>query len=69
LDHNWTEGGRFAFFVRVSEKLAGFALVRALGMNEHEQNNYSMAEFFIMKSIEEWGRAQTFLPKPYTKFI
>ncbi|NHN34609.1 GNAT family N-acetyltransferase [Paenibacillus agricola] len=55
LDHYWTEDGRFAFFVRVDEKLAGFALVRTLGMNEQNQTIYSMAEFFIMKKYRRMG--------------
>jgi len=49
LDHYWTEEGRHPFFIRVNANLAGFALVRELGLNEANQTIYSMAEFFVMK--------------------
>jgi predicted acetyltransferase len=49
LDHYWTEDGRFPFFIRVNEKLAGFALIRDIGTNDDNQTVYWMAEFFVMK--------------------
>ncbi len=36
FDHYWTEPGRHAFIVRVSGRLAGFAMVRAIGVDESE---------------------------------
>jgi predicted acetyltransferase len=55
LDHYWTEEGRHPLFIRVDGKLAGFALVRMMGTNEHSQPIYSMAEFFIMKKYRKLG--------------
>ncbi|MGO4530357.1 GNAT family N-acetyltransferase [Paenibacillus sp. 2TAF8] len=49
LDHYWTEDGRYPFFIKVDDKLAGFALVRDIGANESNQTVYWMAEFFVMK--------------------
>ena len=28
LDHYWTEDGRYAYFIKVSGKLAGFVMIR-----------------------------------------
>ncbi|MBE1443174.1 GNAT family N-acetyltransferase [Paenibacillus sp. OAS669] len=55
IDNYWTEEGRFAFFVKVDGKMAGFALIR-----EHEPLAdgtpcYSMAEFFIMRAYRKKG--------------
>ncbi|SFM14287.1 Predicted acetyltransferase [Paenibacillus sp. 1_12] len=55
LDYYWTEDGRHAFFIRVDEKLAGFALVRALGVNAEGEDIHSMAEFFVMKKYRRRG--------------
>ncbi|WP_240416126.1 GNAT family N-acetyltransferase [Paenibacillus periandrae] len=55
LDHYWTEDGRYAFFIRVDGKLAGFALVRALGVDTEGDTIYSMAEFFVMKKFRRMG--------------
>jgi predicted acetyltransferase len=41
LDHYWTEEGRHPFFIRVDGKLAGFALVRMMGKNDHGLPIYS----------------------------
>ncbi len=48
FDHYWTEPGRHAFIVRVSGRLAGFAMVRAIGVDETEPV-HQIAEFFIMR--------------------
>lgn len=50
LDHYWTEPERHPFIVRVSSKLAGFALVRELDSETH-----SIAEFFIMRKYRRQG--------------
>ncbi len=45
LDHYWTEEGRHPFFIRVDGKLAGFALVREIGTNRHNQVIYYELNF------------------------
>ncbi|WP_434752295.1 GNAT family N-acetyltransferase [Paenibacillus amylolyticus] len=59
LDHYFTEAGRFAFFIKVEEKLTGFALVRCIGENEQNEKVYEMAEFFVMKKYRGLKCGQT----------
>jgi predicted acetyltransferase len=68
LDHYWTEEGRHPFFVRVDGKLAGFALVRAIGSKEHNQTIYSMAEFFVMKKYRQLGVGQHAAIEVFNRF-
>jgi predicted acetyltransferase len=53
LDHYWEEKDRHPFIVRVDGKLAGFVLV-----NKHTYlpgNEWSIAEFFIMRKYRRQG--------------
>ncbi|PZT53266.1 GNAT family N-acetyltransferase [Paenibacillus silvae] len=59
VDHYFTEAERFAFFIKVEEKLAGFALVRCIGENEQNEKIYLMAEFFVMKKYRKLKCGQT----------
>jgi predicted acetyltransferase len=54
LDHYWIEKGRNPFFIRVDGKLAGFVLVREVGISLGNRV-YSMAEFFVMKKYRKTG--------------
>lgn len=58
LDHYWTEEGRHPFFIRADDKLAGFALIRVLGTDEHHRTIYQVAEFFVMKMYRGSGVGQ-----------
>jgi predicted acetyltransferase len=58
FDHYWTEPGRHAFIVRVSGRLAGFAMVRAIGVDESEPI-HGIAEFFIMRKYRRQGVGTT----------
>lgn len=55
LDHYWTEEGRYPFFIRVSEKLAGFVLVREHDRLEDSSVKRSIAEFFILRRYQKQG--------------
>ncbi|WP_309118148.1 GNAT family N-acetyltransferase [Paenibacillus sp.] len=55
LDHYWTEEGRYPFFVIVSEKLAGFVLIREITVADDTEPKFSIAEFFIMKKYQRKG--------------
>ncbi|OPA73855.1 GNAT family N-acetyltransferase [Paenibacillus selenitireducens] len=68
LDHYWTEDGRFPFFIKVDEKLAGFALVRDVGTDEFNQTVYSMAEFFVMKKYRNLKVGQLVAHELFNKF-
>lgn len=53
LDNYWTEDNRWAFFLKVDGKLAGFAMV-----NDYPENGvtgYNMAEFFVMLKYRRCG--------------
>lgn len=68
LDHYWTEEGRFPFFIKVDEKLAGFALVRDIGTNDLNQTVYWMAEFFVMKKYRKSKVGQTIAHELFNSF-
>ena len=53
LDNYWTEPGRYAFFIKVGGKLAGFVMVRAMGDNMH-----TIAEFFVLRKYRHQGVGQ-----------
>ncbi|NMF01341.1 GNAT family N-acetyltransferase [Aneurinibacillus aneurinilyticus] len=55
LDHYWTEEGRYPFLFRVGGKVAGFALIRQVGMTDSNDAIYSVAEFFVMKKYRRTG--------------
>lgn len=49
IDHYWVEEGRYPYLVKVDSQIAGFVLVRELGLNTEKIMEHSIAEFFIMK--------------------
>lgn len=54
VDHYWTDPDRWAFFIKVEDKLAGFVMV-----NDHselgEPIDYSMAEFCVLYKYRRQG--------------
>lgn len=57
LDHYWVEAERHPFIIRVTGNLAGFVLV-----NQHTylpENQYSVAEFFVMRKYRRRGIGST----------
>jgi len=61
LDHYWTEDGRYAYFIRKGETLAGLAMVRIFPEDGKIIN--SIAEFWIMRRYRRnhYGREAAFL--------
>ena len=55
LDHYWTDEDRYPFLIRVDGNLAGFVLVREIGINSLNHNIYSIAEFFVMRKYRNVG--------------
>lgn len=49
IDHYWTDEGRYPYIIKVDGKIAGFVLVRNIGINSHGEKQYSIAEFFVLK--------------------
>jgi predicted acetyltransferase len=54
LDHYWTDKYRFAYFIKVNNKLAGFLMI-----SEHKEiemeTYYTMNEFFVMYKYRKMG--------------
>ena len=55
LDCYWTEPNRWAFFLQVEGKLAGFAMVNDYQEISGENTDYTMAEFFVMHKFRRCG--------------
>jgi predicted acetyltransferase len=68
LDHYWREPGRYPFLIRVSGKLAGFALVRAIHGDEAGTNTHIMAEFFILRKYRTRGVGQNVAQRTFAMF-
>jgi predicted acetyltransferase len=54
IDNYWTEEDRYPLFIKVGDKLAGFALVREIGEAGWE-TTHSMAEYFILRKYRRQG--------------
>ena len=55
LDYYWTEEKRFAYFIMVDQKIAGFVLVCDYCEATKEADALSIAEFFVMKNFRRQG--------------
>jgi len=54
LDHYWTENDRWAFFIKVDQKLGGFVMVNTYPEVD-EPTDYTVAEFFVMHKYRGRG--------------
>jgi predicted acetyltransferase len=66
LDHYWTESGRHPFIVRVDGRLAGFALVRILVLDERSETQ--MSEFFILRKYRRQGIGEAVARQLFDQF-
>ena len=62
LDYYWTENKRWAFFIKVDDHLAGFAMVNDFPEAD-EPVDYSLSEFFVMfpyrrSGVGKWAAFQ-----------
>jgi len=55
LDCYWTEPNRFAYFIRVDEKLAGFAMVNDYPEIPDRKPDFCLAEFFVLPRYRRMG--------------
>lgn len=55
LDYYWTEKNRYAYFIKVDGKLAGFAMVCGYCYVSKDKETLFMAEFFVMKKYRKQG--------------
>lgn len=68
LDNYWTEEKRWAFFIIVDGKLAGFAMVNNYPEVEDEETDYSLAEFFVMFKYRRMGVGKLAAMKVFNMF-
>lgn len=55
LSDYWTQPGHYPFLITVDDKLAGFALVKIVRAVTGEQEDWDMAEFFIVRAHRNHG--------------
>lgn len=55
LDYYWTEDGRFAYFIKVDGKLAGFIMICDYCYVSEDKDTFFMSEFFVMKKYRKSG--------------
>ncbi|MCH6258806.1 hypothetical protein MLD52_19765 [Puniceicoccaceae bacterium K14] len=55
LDYYWTEENRFAYFITVDEKMAGFVLVNDYCEIIDDPKARTIAEFFVMNTFRREG--------------
>lgn len=55
LDYYWTEDRRFAYFIKVDGKLAGFVMVCDFCYVSKDRDTLFMSEFFVMKKYRKLG--------------
>lgn len=55
LDYYWTEKNRWAYFIIVDEKLAGFVMVIDLPEVDDRDTDFQIAEFFVMYKYRRTG--------------
>jgi len=55
LDYYWNEAKRWAYFILVDDKLAGFAMIIDLPEVDDRDTDYQMAEFFVLHKYRRSG--------------
>jgi predicted acetyltransferase len=67
LDNYWTENNRFAYFIKVDNKLAGFIMVNDYPIVNLE-TNYTMADFFVMYKYRKTGVGTFVVKSTFEKY-
>lgn len=55
LDYYWTEDKRYAYFIKVNGKLAGFVMVCGYCYVSKDEETLFLSEFFVMKKYRRQG--------------
>ncbi len=55
LDYYWTEQDRYAYFIKVNGKLAGFVMVCGFCYVSKDDQTLCMSEFFVLKKYRRQG--------------
>ena len=67
VDHYWTDPNRWAFFIKVDGKLAGFVMVITYS-ESGEKTDYSMAEFCVLYKYRRQGVGKKAAFKIFERF-
>ena len=67
LDYYWTEPERFAYFVKIDSKLAGFA-IGICGLPKNGERVNSLSEFFILRKYRRKGIGIKVAHRLFAKF-
>lgn len=68
LDYYWTEPNRWAYFILVDQKLAGFVMVNEHSEVASEKTDYVIAEFFVMYKYRRSGVGRVVATQIFEKF-
>jgi len=68
LDYYWTEKNRWAFIIKVDDKLAGFVMVNDYPEVDDTETDYTIAEFFVMYKYRRLGIGQYVAYKVFDMF-
>lgn len=63
LDYYWTEDNRFAYFIKIDGKYAGFVMICDYCYVSKNDDRFFMSEFFVMKKYRKQGIGMTVLKK------
>jgi predicted acetyltransferase len=55
IDHYWTDENRFAYFIKIDGKLAGFIMLDDWRYIKIIEAKYSISEFFVMLKYKRQG--------------
>jgi predicted acetyltransferase len=55
IDHYWTDKNRYAYFIKVNGKLAGFIMIDDCRYIDRIETNFSISELFVMHKYKKMG--------------
>ena len=68
LDYYWTEKNRWAYFIKVNNKYAGFVLVNTDCFLNQLEGAKTIAEFFVLRKYRRQGIGKTAAHLTFDKF-
>ena len=67
LDYYWTEDRRYAYFIKVDGKLAGFVMVCGHCYVSKDKDTLFLSEFFVMRKYRKLGIGKHAAKKVFNK--
>jgi len=59
LNAYWSDSNKYAYIIKVSNKIAGFTLIRNYSVIEQKKGSFSIAEFFILRKYRNKNIGKT----------